>query len=854
MIVSFYSFKGGVGRSLALAHAAWLLAARSSEQQILAIDLDLEAPGLDGYFPFPGLEACQGLAGLFHAYQQQPEVERKAWLRRMLKDESHGYVVRPQDEGKLTNLWYLPSGLDRGRTVSYRKVTSWLRNDIAAQDRSPGWPTAANRGFLGDLRAVLAEAFAYVLIDSRTGLADEAFASTVLLADALVVCFRLSDVHLQGIRSVVANFAKREGLPVDHPALPLIPVVTPLPTRGGQDIQRWLAEKVLPLFQRWRPPDDDLDTWERSPLLASDSPVIRLYEEPYVEIGQPMLVDEHGEFLPGFDDSVPLVAGYRDLVESIALAAYPRDLAAARELEQHYLDDDKPRLALRYWTLRAAVTLEAFDDLQEFDEEEIGSEAAKRAMQLLESWEERIAAADDDGHDALSNAWSSVADLAEDHAKDLVETSGERAIQAARSPMTRGTACLRSAQRLWLRAFDDASDGPGTRIRQGSADPRARLVELLEAAERELTMADAGDWLLVCFDQQIDLYRIIRRYQRAVDALENASRLLASGRLDGGSALDRQTVIDVCLTLGQICTAVRVGAEQRTWMHSLGLMYLLLLGWRRLAGDIAADTTADIREDQRAFALLAEADASNDESKAQEIVENLPGLAQIYLALVFHIIQGRSDLEMPSVDKLIEKYPSVVPLYSIWARLFDKPQDISDADVLVYIHRSDDSASLVGVWAYLIEKPAQATQMLRRQLRQAVTMDARARALTIYGLHAAFLHNSQIAQRCGQLLSEITACAPEAAVVARNTDPLHLARAVLRQLAERGRIDMERRALMDELWRIIDTPPAPTEPEALAWSWQDGLPIEELRQAARLLERLPEDFDELIAMPLTPAS
>lgn len=52
-IITFYSYKGGVGRSMALAnYACWLAARRSSpSRRILMLDWDLEAPGLHRYFP-----------------------------------------------------------------------------------------------------------------------------------------------------------------------------------------------------------------------------------------------------------------------------------------------------------------------------------------------------------------------------------------------------------------------------------------------------------------------------------------------------------------------------------------------------------------------------------------------------------------------------------------------------------------------------------------------------------------------------------------------------------------------------------------------------------------------------------
>jgi cellulose biosynthesis protein BcsQ len=47
-IITFYSFKGGVGRSMALANVAAIYAQRG--KRVLAIDFDFEAPGLHRYF------------------------------------------------------------------------------------------------------------------------------------------------------------------------------------------------------------------------------------------------------------------------------------------------------------------------------------------------------------------------------------------------------------------------------------------------------------------------------------------------------------------------------------------------------------------------------------------------------------------------------------------------------------------------------------------------------------------------------------------------------------------------------------------------------------------------------------
>src|SRR4051794_8964405 len=69
-IVTFYSYKGGTGRTMAMANVAWLLA--SNGNRVLAIDWDLESPGLHRYFhPFlrdRELRSSDGILDLIRRY------------------------------------------------------------------------------------------------------------------------------------------------------------------------------------------------------------------------------------------------------------------------------------------------------------------------------------------------------------------------------------------------------------------------------------------------------------------------------------------------------------------------------------------------------------------------------------------------------------------------------------------------------------------------------------------------------------------------------------------------------------------------------------------------------------------
>jgi cellulose biosynthesis protein BcsQ len=70
VIFTFYSFKGGVGRSMAMANVAWELASRGL--RVLVIDFDLEAPGLERYFGVPvgAVHATPGVINLIEAFKR----------------------------------------------------------------------------------------------------------------------------------------------------------------------------------------------------------------------------------------------------------------------------------------------------------------------------------------------------------------------------------------------------------------------------------------------------------------------------------------------------------------------------------------------------------------------------------------------------------------------------------------------------------------------------------------------------------------------------------------------------------------------------------------------------------------
>jgi hypothetical protein len=205
-ILTFYSYKGGTGRSMLLANVAWVLA--SNGKSVLAIDWDLEAPGLYRYFyPFltdKELRSSDGLINFVEEYRIRAlsptppgEIPAPDWFA-AYADLRH-YAVRLDrkfpGEGRLD---FVPAGR---QDESY----SALVHRFNWQDF---YERLGGSQFLEKAAEILQRHYDYILIDSRTGVSDTSGICTVKMPDALVVCFTLNHQSIHGAAGV-ADYANR---------------------------------------------------------------------------------------------------------------------------------------------------------------------------------------------------------------------------------------------------------------------------------------------------------------------------------------------------------------------------------------------------------------------------------------------------------------------------------------------------------------------------------------------------------------------------------------------------------------------------------------------------------------------
>jgi len=184
-IVTFYSFKGGVGRTLALANIGLELA--RTGRRVLLVDFDLEAPGVDTFERLKLGEAGPGLVDYICDY-----------MRTKSSPDVRGYVHEAVSEGQEGGrIWIMPSGKRTQKYSDRLNSIDWQR----LYDEYDGYL------MFEDLKLQWQECFKpdYVLIDSRTGHTDIAGVCTRQLPDAVVILFFPNEQNLVGLKTVVSS-------------------------------------------------------------------------------------------------------------------------------------------------------------------------------------------------------------------------------------------------------------------------------------------------------------------------------------------------------------------------------------------------------------------------------------------------------------------------------------------------------------------------------------------------------------------------------------------------------------------------------------------------------------------------
>ena len=216
VVFTFYSYKGGVGRTLLAANMALALARNG---KTLLWDLDVEAPGMHRITALRNTGEIK--AGFFNwliTWQTNknriPDADELAQFKQLLRETAY------------TNLAILPAHGDQANSLALYYQIDW--NGFLVDDQTLG------REVLNALLDYLGEqGYRHVVIDSRTGLSDLGGLLAGILPDATVLVGGYAAQNLHGLgqisRSLSRNNEEQRDLRGRDTAVKLFYVASPIP-------------------------------------------------------------------------------------------------------------------------------------------------------------------------------------------------------------------------------------------------------------------------------------------------------------------------------------------------------------------------------------------------------------------------------------------------------------------------------------------------------------------------------------------------------------------------------------------------------------------------------------------------
>ncbi|MDM0007480.1 AAA family ATPase [Variovorax sp. J22G73] len=229
-IITFYSFKGGVGRTMALANVAFLAAMQG--RRVLMMDWDLEAPGLGYYFrgqldapEARALKEAPGILDIVCEWSQALKPPNKIDAQQLLRRFESGI---PFDN--CVHSVIASHALPRGACLDLigaggRVIKTFGDKSYEEALTEFSWPRFLNDEaggvVLDALRQWAKREYDFIFLDSRTGMADVAGICTMQLPDVVALCFILNRQNMDGVAKIAGAVRAERSEQVQVRAAPM---------------------------------------------------------------------------------------------------------------------------------------------------------------------------------------------------------------------------------------------------------------------------------------------------------------------------------------------------------------------------------------------------------------------------------------------------------------------------------------------------------------------------------------------------------------------------------------------------------------------------------------------------------
>lgn len=360
-ILTFYSYKGGVGRSMGLANVAALLS--KWRRKVLIVDWDLEAPGIESYFEsYAKISNVRrekaGVIDLVHSLVGGDKVD---WRDCLISVTLNNFKTFESAE----ELKIISAGKDDGQYVARVQGTDWAEL-FQSQDLG---------NHLEVLRNEWKSMFDFILVDSRTGITDIGGVCTIHLPDVLAIWFTTNETSVRGVKHVAEQARLQQNdLPFDRNPLFVLPV--PSRDESRTELKRatyWqkrFAQQFSGFYNEWLPRN------------IEPSSVVEKLRIPYI----PYWSTE--EKLPVVEEGTSDPSSIGQAYESLARLIF-------FNLNWQRIDTN-PEQSVEYLARAAEIDVNRFgpeladtffDEALGFWKEELREQATDAARKALEIWE-----------------------------------------------------------------------------------------------------------------------------------------------------------------------------------------------------------------------------------------------------------------------------------------------------------------------------------------------------------------------------------------------------------------------------------------------------------------------------------
>jgi TPR repeat protein/MinD-like ATPase involved in chromosome partitioning or flagellar assembly len=491
-IISFYSFKGGVGRSMALANIAALLC--RSGKSVLVVDWDLEAPGLHKFFQ----QSSRNL---------KQEISRKYGILDILYNITHLERVSWRD-----CLIQIPIG---DRSLDFLSAG---RQDSSYSEKlhALNWHLLYDEYDIGEvfenMRQDWGKAYDFAILDSRTGVTDIGDVCTALLPDILVTVFVANDQNIEGTKLIVERARTVHGkLPRDRSKLIIVPLLGRDESHTEYELSSiWrarISEELRFTLSDWLPKELDASTYFQKIFI------------PYYSYWS-------------FGENIPVIQREQEIENPNSISAAYARLATLLEsgLDWSALNQGENLAELHSLRSRAAVG-------------EAKNVALQQRLRLSRGYGIGIAVTSFIAAFIIMMVWTVVTMLSEKKEAQVHATIAETTLAQVQTKMDESIRAA-IAPMLVARASTQAEL---EKTQRQLGDTQAKLVDALERAEKaQAQIAQASSAVIQLIDRdgsQRDDSEIARLYKLAADqgnanAQNNLGQFYALGR--GGLQKDER--------------------------------------------------------------------------------------------------------------------------------------------------------------------------------------------------------------------------------------------------------------------------------------------------------------------------